>query len=967
MTNRGLLVIFLLLISYFSYAQDGFIRGTVFDETGFSMPGVNVILDGTTIGAMTDLDGKFNIKVAPGTYTLKASFISYETITISNINVKAGEVSLYDNLKLQPSSIILNDVKVVAKRVRNTETAVTAMRKKSPVLMNGISAVALRKTGDSDAASSIKRVSGVSVSGGKYVYVRGLGDRYSKTILNGLEIPGLDPDRNSIQMDIFPTNIINNIVVYKSANAELPADFTGGIVNLELKDFPEEKMGKISVSTSYNPAMHFNKDYLTYEGGKTDFLGFDDGTREIPAINNIPDRIDAITGDNGGMDRYQEILKSFNPHMAAFKKSSLMDASMSFDFGNQKTKEKYSIGYNLSFSYKNETDFYKDAEYGRYDKNEDNSAFELRRLSSKVGDIGVNNVLLSGLAGIAFKSQNSKYRINLLHIQNGESKASIVDQIRTDNGTEYQAFIHNLEYEQRSLSNLLIDGKSTFNDAKWELVWKISPTFSSISDPDIRTTRYTKDEEQESYIIQGGAGDFPKRIWRDLKEYNISGLANVTKKYTFKGEPAKLKFGASHTYKERDFVIRKFQIIPENFESFTENPDELFYEENLWPINGDISQGTYYQASFLPNNRNQFNSNVSSSATYISTELKPFNTLSVVAGVRAEYYLQKYTGEGQSTNELITLNNDQVINDLDIFPTLNLIYNLNEKQNLRFSYYSTIARPSFKEMSYAQIFDPITGNEFNGGLYEEVDNNGNVIWDGNLVSTSINNIDFRWEKFFERAQLISFSAFYKMFKNPIEMFQFISKANSFQPRNVGDGTLLGLEFEVNHNLEFISSRLENLNFVSNFTYTHSKILMTDTEYQSRLANAREGESIEKYRDMAGMSPYIINSGLQYNGKAETKLDGLELGLYYNVQGKALEVVGILNRPDIYTKPFHSLNFNANYNFGKDKKMALGLKISNILDSRKVSVFESYNATKQYFSNLYLGRTVTFKWSYKLFS
>ncbi|MBK6526392.1 MAG: TonB-dependent receptor plug domain-containing protein [Crocinitomicaceae bacterium] len=171
-----------------------------------------------------------------------------------------------------------------------------------------------RTTGDGDAAGAITRMPGVSVSGGKYVCVRGLGDRYNKTLLNGGDIPGLDPDRNAIQRDIFPTNVIDNMIVHKSFVADLPADFTGGIIDIGLKAFPEKSQGSISFSGSYNPNFHFNSDYLTYDGGKTDFLGFDDGTREIPAVNNIPFFSQAVgnpTGEKGL--RYQEILAAFNP------------------------------------------------------------------------------------------------------------------------------------------------------------------------------------------------------------------------------------------------------------------------------------------------------------------------------------------------------------------------------------------------------------------------------------------------------------------------------------------------------------------------------------------------------------------------------------------------------------------------------------------------------------------------------
>lgn len=232
---------FLLLFTEIN-AQNGILRGSVYDEgTGESLMGVSIAVEGTTKGVITDLDGKFNLPLEPGIYNLKFSFVSYETIYLNNVKVNPGEVTLLDNLMLKTSTIGLSEVTVEASMARNTEGAMMSIKMQSPNLIDGISALNFRKMGDSDAASSIKRVTGVSVESGKYVYVRGLGDRYTKTVLNGVDIPGLDPDRNTMQMDIFPTNLIDNIIVHKSFSAELPADFTGGVVDIAIKDFPREK------------------------------------------------------------------------------------------------------------------------------------------------------------------------------------------------------------------------------------------------------------------------------------------------------------------------------------------------------------------------------------------------------------------------------------------------------------------------------------------------------------------------------------------------------------------------------------------------------------------------------------------------------------------------------------------------------------------------------------------------------
>jgi TonB-dependent receptor len=825
--------------------------------------------------------------------------------------------------------------------------------------MDGISSAGLKKIGDSNAAASMKRVTGVSVEGGKYVFVRGLGDRYTKTILNGLDIPGLDPDRNSIQMDIFPTSIIDNLVVNKSFSADLPADFTGGVININIKDFPDSKEVKLSMDLGYNSSAHFNSDFLSYEGSKTDWLGFDNGVRDIPATSNIPLFSEVVGNPDGELGlRYKEILHSFNPTMAATAKNSLMDFGLSASLGNQFQAGKYTLGYTFSFSYKNNTDFYQNAEYGRYGLSSDPNETEMELRELQVGDYGVNNVLISGLAGFALKTKKAKYRINLLHLQNGESQAGIFDYAKSNQGTDFSGFQHNLEYSQRSLSNLIVDGKYTANNSGWDIEWKVSPTLSSIKDPDIRFTRY--EDRGESLSIGTEVG-FPERIWRDLEEINLAGVLHFTKDFKFNNEEAKLKFGGAYTYKERDFIIRNFAINVRNI-PLTGDPSELFLPENLWPFNGSISRGTTYEVSFIPVNPNLFNANTKNYAGYVSVELSPVKKLKSIIGVRVENYIQKYTGQDQLGQNV--LDNETVLDNFDFFPTVNFIYNLSETQNLRFSFAKTIARPSFKELSYAEIFDPISGQTFIGGLFRDANDIAGIeYWDGNLTSTDIFNYDFRWELFQPGGQTVSASLFYKQFKRPIEMVQFATQTGAYQPRNVGDGQVMGGEIEIRQSLKPMSESLKNFSINFNFTYTQSKIELSNTEYKSRQENARTGQSVGKYRDMAGQAPYIINAGFSYSGGETGFWKELDAGLFYNVQGQTLQYVGIVDRPDIYTVPFHSLNLNASKNFGIENRFQVGFKIDNILHDKKESVFKSYQAGNQYFSRLNPGTTFQVKLGY----
>lgn len=954
--------IFLITTSMASFSQTGSIRGIVFDgETGEYLVGVTLYEESTHTGTITDLDGNFNLNLAPGTYNLRISYISYEPVLLTDVEVISDEVTSLGEIKLDEATITLNEVTITAKAVRNTETALVAIKMRSANVLDGISEGSIKRIGESDAAGAMKRITGVSVSQGKYVYVRGLGDRYTKSLLNGVDIPGLDPDKNTIQMDIFPTAVINNIIVHKTFSAELPADFTGGAIDIEIKDFPEKKHGSISIGMGYNPNAHFNNEFLSYEGGKTDFLGFDDGTRAIPAKEDIPQFAEVVGNPNGEKgQRYLNILHGFNPTMSAMQQMSFADFNMGISYGNQKPKENHTWGYNFSFNYKNSTDFYKDAEYGKYGLSVP-SVFEMERREYQIGDYGVNSVIWSGLGGLALKTSHSKYRLNLLYIQNGESKAGVFDFIGSDQGSDFNAYQHGLDYSQRSLAHLLLDGNHHKSDRNLKINWKLASTYSILNDPDVRFTRYQVLNDNSVRI--GTEVGFPERIWRDLKEINTSGVLNMSKNFNFRENASKLNFGILGTYKYREYIIRNFAINPRGEFPLTGDPNELFFEENLWPKDGQVTVGTTYETPFIPTNPNQYTASSINMVGYISAELSLTSTLKTILGLRLEDFTQYYTGSDQLKQNV--LDHEKVLSGLGLFPSLNLLYKITEKQNLRASFTKTIARPSFKELSYAEIYDPITGVTFIGGFHKDGDDiEGLEYWDGNLVSTDIRNFDLRWERFGKNGQLFSLSGFYKLFNNPIEIVQYTKQVGAFQPRNVGDGQSYGLELELRQSMDFISENLSGFRVSANVTLNRSKIKMSDTEYQSRMDNAREGQSVENNRTMAGMAPYLINAGAYYSGGKNGFWNRFESGLFYNVQGSTLEFVGAADRPDIYTEPFHSLNFNSTVKLGKEKGVVLGLKIENLLDEDLELIYKSYNASDQFFERRSPGKLFKISFSYR---
>lgn len=937
------------------------IRGRIIDNTNATaVYGADLSLNESK--TTSDIDGKFEFSVTPGTYSLNIKNSGYADLTISDINANESVIDLGD-IRISPKTETIGQVNVSVKRMQNTEEALLTAKRIAPNLIDGISSESFKRIGDGDAASAMKRVTGVSIEGGKYVFVRGLGDRYTKTTLNGMDIPGLDPDRNTIQMDLFPTSVIDNIIVAKTFTADLPADFTGGIVDLATKDFPTRKSFNVSAGIGYNPSMNLQNDYVTYEGGSTDFLGFDNGSRVNPTkgINRIPSTVDVLSGGDNAA-QYYSILNNFIPNLSTVEKTSPLNFDFSISFANtQKLNKKYTLGYQSALTYKNQTEFYRDAEFNLWAKPNETNRNELIPFELQKGNYGTNNVILAYLGSIAIKSKSDKFNLNLLHIQNGESRAGKFYFENSVQGANWEANQYNLEYNQRSLTNLYLTGKHIRDRGNWTIEWKIAPTRSAMSDPDIRFTRIRFPD----LTISSEAG-FPTRIWRELEEYNVANRIDFTRKTQLLGLKSNIKFGGAYTFKYRDFSIESFQLQG-GLDGF-DDPQVIMKPENLFsPTN---QGGFYYVADFVDGNGyrknpNAFEGRVNYAAAYVSTETEINSKLKVIAGLRTEMYTQFYSGSNQSSQ---SLKNEKVMEDFGLFPTVNGVYQLGKSTNLRASYARTTARPSFKELSFAQILDPITGRSFQGGLFGEettIFENGTPrilqLWDGNLRSSIINNFDIRWESFKKQGDMISVGLFYKGIKDPIEIVQYVADDNAYQPRNVGSASLYGAEFELRQNLEIIASELKQFYFNTNLTYTYSQISINDAEFLSKTYGAREGQTISRKREMAGQAPYIINGGLSWMSKAKR----FEGGMYYNVQGATLQFVGYANRADIISVPFHSLNFSASGKFGYKNRMNLGVQVSNLLNDKRESIFRSYQAQEQYFQRLAPGTAVSVKFSYTL--
>jgi hypothetical protein len=921
-------LVILISISSFSIAQKGFVRGKVTDgENGEGLFGTTVVVKGTSIGAAVDFDGNYSIPLDPGTYAINVSFVSYQTQVIENVEIKADQVTTLDFV-MKADVSLLEEVVVTGIAMRDSEAGITTFQRKSPNVLDGLSSQTFRKTGDRDLSAAMKRITGVAIQDGKFVYVRGLGDRYTRTTLNGMTIPGLDPDRNDVQIDIFPTSVLENVIVYKTASPNLPGDFTGGIVDVETKSFPDQKTTTVSIGMRFNPDMNLNSNYLTYDGGNTDWLGFDDGTRKLPfpSTSTVPDV-------SSGSPVLESLTRSLNPILGVQKKRSPLNSFFAFNHGNQFTKNKYTVGYSAIFNYQTQYEQYENIEFGEYTKNDDLSQNQFFAEEVRRGTLSRFNVLWTGLISGAIKFKNNSFFVNAFRTQNAVSEAS--DRINSNydqtNATLYENI---LTYSQRSVTNGMIGGTHQLSP-RLRMEWKNSFTMARTYDPDFRATSISITDPIPTLNRGDGAGI--RRFWRDLNEFNENFKMDLTLNY---GKSNKLQFGAAGLYKDRTFEVLSYLIDATSRSGFPLDPNYFLQPENVWT--SLEKKGTFLQGNFeAPNN---YDANSSVYSGYLMTEMV-LGKLKAIYGARVEKADMYYTGTDIFGK---TFKNDHTLDELNVLPSVNLVYSINEGMNFRGSFGQTLARPSFKEKSAAQIFDPITKRFFNGNL--------------DLNQTLINNYDFRWENFFigGAGDMISVSTFYKQFDGHIELVAFDVAPNNIKPRNNGQSIVYGIEFELKKKLDFISSAFNNFSFGTNFSIAKSEVDLTSvivnesglTELESRQNNARIGETVSKTRPMGGQSPYLINANLNYTDNE----GNTNVNLSYNVQGKSLSIIGVGAVPDIYALPFNSLDFNAFRNFGPTKKHRLSFGVRNVLKSEIRNYYQGFGDEEATFSIYKPGRS-----------
>lgn len=918
---------FLLPLSLF--AQKGTIAGKIIDaKLADALIGVTVRLDEGAGGAITDFDGNYTIANVPtGKHKITINYVGFGTKTIEAIEVKNGQATTVDVALEDATTNAISEVVIVARASRESQSALTILQKNSSTIGDGISSETIKRTPDRTTGDVIRRVSGASIQDNKFAVIRGLNDRYNIAMLNGALLSSTEPDRKAFSFDLFPSSMLDNLVVVKTANADLPGEFAGGAILVTTKDIPETSFLQANVNSGYNTVTTF-KPHLSAAGGSSDWLGHDDGTRAIPG--NFPSATDFKAQSKEERFHSSQV---FSNDWAINEKSSArqnMGFQLSGGFVSDPTKNiQFGSTIGVSYSNKNRLQNGKRADY-----DQSGQLFDFTDQQFK------NNVLWGALFNSALKI-NKAQKIGLQASYSTNTDNITSDRAGYDFEQARMVSSTAIEYTENHLLTTRLYGEHQLSAKGMRLSWGGGINRSTRDVPALRRMFYFKNFEDtldvnvpfQAYVPFGSADPYRSgRFYSNLEEDTYNGNADLSIPFLIKHQKQTLKLGVLYQKRDRQFDARVMGYVLGNFLKFDYSllnlpQDQIFSPDHIGE-NGFIIDE-------ITNPSDGYAGQSSLHTGYVLLDNKIGDRLRLSWGARVENFRQQvqaadYGGADLNVDTTITA----------VLPSFNLMYSLTEKQQLRLSGSKTVSRAEFRELAPFSFFD----------FYL----NANVVGNPALTQGSIYNADLRYELYPGRNQLFSLSLFYKKFRNPIE-FTFAAVGagtRTFSYNNVQSANNYGLELEIRKNLDFIGA--ENLLFFSNASFIRSSIdLSSGVSYY------------DHSRGLQGQSPYIINAGLTYS---LTKI-GLSTTVIYNVIGDRIAQVGTVGYGDIYERHRNLLDFSVSKRLSD--RGSIKLTWGDIL-SPEFMYYQDNNASHKFepgvdnvMQRLHLGSSISLGLSYRL--
>jgi len=862
MKTIKLTILLFIALAVFNTVPAQSIKGKIVDEVSLEpLVGALIKVEGTSTGALSDVDGTYSVEnLKPGNYNLLFSFIGFNSKHIKNVKVESDKVTVID-VVLTVNGLTTEEIVVEATSSLANENSLLAERKNSDKVTDGISSQQIKKSSDAAASDVLKRINGVTVVDDKFVFVRGTSERYNNTMLNGVLLPSTEPDKKTFSFDLFPSSLLENIIISKTFTPEQPGNYSGGLVQINTKDFPEAFTYSYSLSGGFNSNTS-TQTFYGYDASNMQ-LGFInlgiDNSRMLPSV--IPSS--QMKNTNFNRDDITLFSRSFSNNWGQNPGKAPLNSAFQLSVGNSFNLGKFPIGLFAAYTYKNS---FSNKEVTNNEYNTDNT-----QLSGYNGRNSETAVLWGGMLNLNIKLNSlNKLSLKSTYTLNSEDETQFYEGFASDQAN-YDKRLYLTKFTQRDLISTQLEGEhylKTFSNIT--LNWRASYSASNRQEPDIKTMTYQRTIGTQEPFFAALNPNFGNtyaggRFFSDMKDINrgISMDVEIPFKLPLaKNINARTKLGFLVNGTQRNFNARNFGVG-----YYIGMPFDILYQpiESIFKSDNFDNNKLFYDE--LTNETDKYNAEENIYAGYLMFDV-PVKKFRFIIGAR-------YENNEQKVNTLGIIGNP-VTNNLkstDILPSINVIYKPRENTNIRAAYSQTLSRPELREIAPFSYVDFISGNLIFGNSVD-------------LRRTLVRNYDLRYEWFPKAGEIVSVSAFYKQFDAPIEEVFIPTSTNRLVSfKNAENGAQnYGMEFEFRKRLDFISKQLSDFSFNTNIALINSKI---------DLAGTGSVES-KTERRMQGQSPFMINAGLFY----ENTKTGTGINLIYNRVGDIISKVGLNGFEDI---------------------------------------------------------------------
>jgi outer membrane receptor protein involved in Fe transport len=922
-----MLLVVLVSASFTMAQQSVRFSGKVVNSRNEAIPNASVVVEGSNKRMAANAEGSFFFNLEVGKkYTIRVTSAGYNAKVLEDVIVALNDEN--NITVVLETKGELGEVVVRSSVRRESTSALLNLQRNNTAVSSVLAADFIRRTPDKNTGEVLRRVSGASIQDNKYVIVRGLSDRYNSAFINGAQLPSSEPDKKAFSFDVIPSNLIDNIVINKTATPDMTGEFAGGLVQIQTKDIPTKNQLILGAAFGFNTQSAF-KDFVSNERGSTDWLGFTD-SRKLP--ESYPKKYGEF--NKLSEEARIEVARSFDDQAYREVQSNAgVIQQYNLTWANAtKSKDGSTFGSVLGLTYRNSKLLF-DAQKQLFEKGDNGQQFfdyndQQNKYSTTWGAV----------ANIAWSKKGHKIAFKNLFNQLFEDNYYRRTGINTENLQDVS--LRSSVLNQRSLYTSQLEGTHALNWKKVKLAWNLNYAFNNKQQPDLRVQTYGRGIGTTQPFAINLRGNNTNRFFSDLTDQAIGYNASAQMPFSLGKNQHTVKVGATSTVRLRQFEATILGYREPNDIALNTLPfDQIFLKNNF-------NQNGFQLITDLQNPQDKYVGASALSAGYFMLDNKIGNAFRLIWGGRFEFFEQFLKSNQSGTDKAQIIDTDK----LDFLPSANLTYSPNNKTNVRAAISRTVARPEFREIAPFTFFD-----------FELIASTAGT---PGLKRSSIINADVRYEFYPKAGEILSFGAFYKSFTDPIELrlnSASVATRRQYQFQNAEKANLYGFEAEFRKSLSFISassSWLERLYFNGNASVIFSEVTLGNVD-------ASGNKLPSSQRPLQGQSPYLINAGFQYDGEK-----GTSMSLLYNRIGQRLALVGNSDFGDIYEKPRDLVDFQISQKVMR-KKGEMRLTVGDIFNQAYVT-YENRNDAKKYdassdriFSSFKPGTTITVGFLYNL--